>query len=90
LNLRSLFISRKGIKEIFRDRRGFALLLGFPVALIGVFAFAFGSGTFLSGGSLPHEVVIINNDAGVSLAVNNTTKYVNYGANFAGVLENYR
>ena len=81
-------ITSKGIRENLRDRRGFVFLLGLPVLLIVLFAFAFGSGTFFSGGSLPHEVVIINNDAGVSLAVNNTTQYVNYGANFAGVLEN--
>jgi hypothetical protein len=90
LNLRSLYISRKGIKESFRDRRGFALLVFFPVVLIGVFAFAFGSGSFLSGGSIPHQIVVVNNDAGVRVAVNNSTQYVNYGTNFAGVLENYR
>jgi hypothetical protein len=89
-NLKFLYISRKGITEIFRDKRGFALLLGFPVVLIVVFAFAFGSGSFLSGGSIPHQIVVVNNDAGVRVAVNNSTQYVNYGTNFAGVLENYR
>jgi hypothetical protein len=41
-NLKFLYISRKGIKEIFRDRRGFSLLVFFPVVLIVLFAFAFG------------------------------------------------
>jgi ABC-2 type transport system permease protein len=88
MNVKFINITSKGIREILRDRRGFVFVLGLPVLLIVLFAFGFGSGTFLSGGSLPHEVVIINNDAGVSLAVNNTTQYVNYGTNFAGVLEN--
>jgi len=87
-NLKFLYISRKGIKEILRDRRGFALLLFFPIVLIVLFAFAFGSGSFLSGGSIPHQIAVVNNDAGVRLAVNNTMQYVNYGANFTGVLEN--
>ena len=87
-NLKFLYISRKGIKEILRDRRGFALLVFFPVVLIVLFAFAFGSGSFLSGGSIPHQIAVVNNDVGVRLAVNNTTQYVNYGTNFAGVLEN--
>jgi ABC-2 type transport system permease protein len=86
--LKFIDITSKGIRENLRDRRGFVFLLGLPVLLIVLFAFAFGSGTFLSGGSLPHEVVVINNDAGIELAVNNTTQYVNYGATFAGVLEN--
>jgi ABC-2 type transport system permease protein len=86
--LKFLYISRKGIKEILRDRREFAFLLFFPIVLIILFAFAFGSGSFLSGGSIPHQIAVVNNDAGVRLAVNNTTQYVNYGANFTGVLEN--
>ena len=87
-NLKFLYISRRGIKEILRDRRGFALLLFFPIVLIVLFAVAFGSGSFLSGGSIPHQIAVVNNDAGVRLAVNNTMQYVNYGANFTGVLEN--
>jgi hypothetical protein len=87
VNVKFIIIRSTGIRETLRDRKGFVLLLGLPELLTVLFAFAFGSGTFLSGGSFPHEV-IINNDAGVSPAVNNTTQYVNYGTNFAGVLEN--
>jgi hypothetical protein len=43
-----------------------------------LFAFAFGSGSFPSGGRIPREVVVINNDARVMMAdTNNTTRYVN-------------
>lgn len=83
-----LDISRKGLTEIFRDRRGFLFLIVFPIVLISLFAWAFGSGSFLSGGSIPHQIAVVNEDAGVRVAVNNTTKYVNYGANFTGVLQN--
>ena len=86
--MKSIDVTLKGIRETFRDRRGVALLIGFPVILIVLFAFAFGSGSFVSGGSIPHQIVVINNDSGVTPTVNNTTKYVNYGANFTGVLEN--
>ncbi|MGZ4947075.1 MAG: hypothetical protein ACXV5N_11915, partial [Halobacteriota archaeon] len=86
--IKSIDVTVKGVREILRDSRGFALLLGFPVLLIVLFSFAFGSGTFLSGGSIPHEVVVINNDAGVTLTVNNTTQYSNYGASFTGALAN--
>ncbi|MGZ4925398.1 MAG: ABC transporter permease [Halobacteriota archaeon] len=86
--IKSIDVTLKSLREILRDRRGFVFLLGLPVLLIVLFAFAFGSGTFLSGGSLPHEIAVINNDAGVNLALNNTTNYMNYGANFTDVLEN--
>ena len=88
-SLKFLHISRKGITEIFRDKRGLVILVFFPVLYILLFAFAFGSGSFLSGGSIPHEVVVVNNDAGVMVAgTNNTTRYVNYGSNFTQVLTN--
>jgi ABC-2 type transport system permease protein len=88
VNLKFADIFRKGLTETLRDRRQFIFLIGFPVVLIAIFAFAFGSGSFLSGGSLPHEIVVINNDAGVRLVANNTTQYTNYGADFRGVLQN--
>ena len=86
--LKFLYITGKGIREIFRDKRGFAFLLLFPALYIAIFGFAFSGGSFLSGGSIPHQIVVVNNDAGVMLTVNNTTQYVNYGSNFTGVLEN--
>ena len=86
--MKSIDVTKKGVKETVRDRRGFMFILGFPILLIALFAFAFGSGSFLSGGSLPHEVVVVNNDAGVNIATNNTTNYINYGNNFIQVLAN--
>ncbi|MGZ7190387.1 MAG: ABC transporter permease, partial [Halobacteriota archaeon] len=86
ISLRFLTILRKGILQIFRDRRGLTLLLCYPVLTIVIFSFAFGSGSFLSGGSIPHQIVVVNNDVGVKLTTN-TTKYVNYGADFTQVLE---
>ncbi|MGZ4913291.1 MAG: ABC transporter permease [Halobacteriota archaeon] len=87
MDLKFLYTSKKGLIEILRDKRQFMLILVFPVLFILIFSFAFGSGSFLSGGSIPHEVVVINNDVGVITTANNTTKYVNYGSNFTNVLE---
>jgi ABC-2 type transport system permease protein len=89
VTLKSVNVTSKGLRETLRDRRGFVFLLGLPILLIILFSFAFGSATFLSGGSLPHSIVVINNDAGaVATGTNNTTRYVNYGSNFTQVLMN--
>jgi hypothetical protein len=53
MNMKFIKITSKGIRETFRDRRGFALLVAFPVLFMILFSFAFGTGTFLSGGSPP-------------------------------------
>ena len=87
----SIDVARKELRENLRDRRGLVFLVALPILLMALFAVTFGgfgSGQFASGGNLPHEVAVINNDAGVRLAVNNTTRYVNYGTNFTHVLEN--
>ena len=81
-------ITSKGMRETFRDRRGFFFLLVFPVFFIAVFSFAFGSGTFQSGGSLPHDIAVVNYDVGTTVISNNTTRLVNYGQSFTQVLEN--
>jgi ABC-2 type transport system permease protein len=81
-------ITSKGIREIFRDRKAFFFLLVFPVFFIGVFSFAFGSGTFQAGGSLPYDIAVVNYDAGTQVLSNNTTRLVNYGNSFTQVLEN--
>jgi ABC-2 type transport system permease protein len=88
MNVKFLKIALKGIRVISRDGRGFAFLLVFPVLFIAVFSFAFGSGTFQAGGNLPHDIVVVNYDAGTSVVSNNTTQRVNYGNSFAQVLEN--
>ncbi|MGZ4894230.1 MAG: ABC transporter permease [Halobacteriota archaeon] len=81
-------ITTKGLREISRDRKGFFFLLIFPVIFIAVFSFAFGSGTFQAGGSLPHDIAVVNHDVGVKTTAKNTTKYVNYGVSLTRVLEN--
>ncbi|MGB9370816.1 MAG: ABC transporter permease [Halobacteriota archaeon] len=81
-------ITSKGMRETFRDRRGFLFLLVFPIFFIAVFSFAFGSGTFQSGGSLPHDIAVVNYDVGTAVISNNTTRHVNYGHSFTEVLQN--
>ena len=88
MSVLSIDVALKGLRENLRDRRGLLFLTALPLLLIIVFSFVFGSGQFLSGGSLPHEVVVVNNDVGIVTAANNTTRYVNYGSNFTKVLEN--
>ncbi len=86
--MKSLDVTSKGIRETARDRRGLALLVGFPIILIVLFAFAFQGGSYASGGNIPHPIAVINNDVGVVVTANNTAEYVNYGSNFTDVLEN--
>src|SRR5659263_775403 len=86
--MKSIDVAVKGIKETTRDRRGFLFILGFPILLVALFAFSFGSGSFLTGGSLPHNVVVVNEDVGLKVVTNNTTKNINYGNNFIQVLTN--
>lgn len=81
-------ITSKGIREIFRDRKGFFFLLVFPVFFMAIFSFAFGSGTFQAGGSLPHDIAVVNYDSGTTVVSSNTTRLVNYGQSFTQVLEN--
>ncbi|MGZ4934888.1 MAG: ABC transporter permease, partial [Halobacteriota archaeon] len=88
MNVLSIDVALKGLRENLRDRRGLLFLIALPLLLIIVFSFVFGSGEFLSGGTLPHEVVVVNNDVGIITTANNTTKYVNYGSNFTQVLGN--
>ena len=88
MNMKFVKITSKGMRETFRDRRGFFFLLVFPVFFIAVFSFAFGSGTFQSGGSLPHDIAVVNYDVGTTVISNNTTRLVNYGQSFTQVLEN--
>ena len=85
--MKPIDVAIKGIKETARDKRQLLFLTGFPIVLICLFNFGYGSSSSLYGG-YPHQVAVINNDAGIQLAVNNTTKYVNYGADFTHVLEN--
>lgn len=84
----SIDVAAKGLRENARDRRGVVFIVALPLLLMAIMAFGFGSGTYLGGGSIPHEAAVINNDVGVLVTANNTTTYVNYGANFTDVLAN--
>jgi ABC-2 type transport system permease protein len=53
-----------------------------------IFAFAFGSPSSLGTGTAPHEIAVINLDAGATVSINNTTQHVNDGASFTQLLEN--
>ena len=86
--MKSIDVAAKGIRETARDRRRLLFLVGFPIVLICLFNFAYGGGSSLSGGGIPHQVTVINNDVGIKVTTNNTTKYVNYGTAFTQVLEN--
>ncbi len=58
-------VAIKGLKEIFRDRKGLALLLAFPAIFMFVFGFAFSGG---ESGNNPYRVAVINNDRGAQLS----------------------
>jgi ABC-2 type transport system permease protein len=88
MNMKFVKITSKGTRETFRDRRGFLFLLVFPIFFIAIFSFGFGSGAFQSGSSLPHNIAVVNYDAGTQVVSNNTTRLVNYGDSFTQVLEN--
>jgi ABC-2 type transport system permease protein len=81
-------ITFKGLREVFRDRKGFLFLLLFPASFIAVFSLAFGSGTFQAGISLPRDIAVVSYDTGTTVTSNNTTRLVNYGDTFTKVLEN--
>jgi ABC-2 type transport system permease protein len=83
-------VASKGLKETFRDRRGFVFLMAFPVLFIVLFAFAFGNGftPFFTRGSVPHEIAVINDDHGALVFPNNFTQQRNFGSSFSQLLGN--
>lgn len=87
MSVLSVDVAEKGLRENVRDGRALLLLIALPVLLILLFSFAFGTGEFVTGGSLPHEVVVINEDEGAWLGTNNTVQYANYGLSFAQLLK---
>jgi ABC-2 type transport system permease protein len=88
MSVLSIDVAVKGLRENARDRRGLVFIVALPLLLMAIMALGYGSGDFIAGGSIPHEAVVINKDAGVLVTANNTTTYVNYGANFTDVLAN--
>jgi len=78
-------IAAKGIKEIFRDKKGLALLIVFPMAFMFVFGFAFGS---TNSANEPMDIAVLNHDNGTTLYYQNSSEEINFGDNFTSLLEN--
>ncbi len=77
-------IAVKGIKEIFRDKKGLALLIVFPMAFMFVFGFAFGS---TNSANEPMDIVVLNYDTGTILYYQNSSEEINFGDNFTSLLK---
>ena len=82
-----LSLAIRGLKQAMRDRRSLFYLLFFPILIVVIFSFAFGSPSSLGTGTTPHEIAVINLDGGATVLVNNATQHVDAGANFTKLLE---
>jgi ABC-2 type transport system permease protein len=82
-----LSLAIKGFKQAIRDRRSLFYLLFFPILIVVIFSFAFGSPSSLGTGTTPHEIAVINLDTGATVSVKNATQHVDAGANFTKLLE---
>lgn len=74
-------VATKTLRELTRDRKGFALTLGLPIVFMLVFGFAFGQ----DGGNATYDVAVVNQDGGVSGAPGGGFAF---GANFTDTLAN--
>lgn len=78
-------VSIKGLKEIFRDRKGLGLLLAFPAIFMLVFGFAFSGG---QGDNTPYNIGVINQDKGAKVAtVDGDEEERNFGEDLVEVIE---
>ena len=59
--MKFVYIAIKGLKEIFRDRKGLAFLVAFPAIFMLVFGLAFSGG---QGENKPYSIGVINRDEG--------------------------
>ncbi|MCF7876217.1 ABC transporter permease, partial [Candidatus Bipolaricaulota bacterium] len=59
--MKFIYIAIKGLKEIFRDRKGLAFLVAFPAIFMLVFGLAFSGG---QGENRPYSIGVINRDEG--------------------------
>ena len=81
-------IAAKGIKEIFRDKKGLALLIVFPMAFMFVFGFAFGS---TNTANEPMDIVVLNYDNnGTMLYYQNISEEINFGDGFTQLLKDLK
>lgn len=85
--MRFLSITVKILKETFRDKKGLAFLLLFPIAFMFVFGFAFSAGF---SENTPYEIAVLNQDQGTVFYYNGTPNAVNYGDQFTQLLEDLK
>ncbi|MBS3736875.1 MAG: ABC transporter permease [Candidatus Bipolaricaulota bacterium] len=84
--MKFIHVSIKGLKEIFRDRRGLAFILAFPAIFMLVFGFAFGGG---QGDNTPYRIGVVNKDRGAVISVpEEAEEKRNFGEELVGTLEN--
>ena len=82
-----LSLAIRGLKQAMRDRRSLFYLLFFPILIVIIFSFAFGSPSSLGTGTTPHDIAVINLDHGATVSIGNVTQHVDAGANFTKLLE---
>lgn len=84
--MKFIHVSIKGLKEIFRDRRGLAFILAFPAVFMLVFGFAFGGG---QGDNTSYRIGVVNRDRGAVISVSEEAEEMqNFGEELVDTLEN--
>lgn len=63
--MKFIYVAIKGLKEIFRDKKGLAFLVAFPATFMLVFGLAFSGG---QGENKPYPIGVINRDEGTVIA----------------------
>lgn len=63
--MKFIYVAIKGLKEIFRDKKGLAFLVAFPATFMLVFGLAFSGG---QGENKPYPIGVINRDEGAMIA----------------------
>ena len=63
--MKFIYVAIKGLKEIFRDKKGLAFLVAFPATFMLVFGLAFSGG---QGENKPYPIGVINQDEGAVIA----------------------
>jgi len=83
--MKFLHVSMKGLKEIFRDRKGLGLLLAFPAIFMLVFGFAFSGG---QGDNSSYRIGVVSEDRGVTISLaEETGEEKNFGKELVATIE---
>ncbi len=85
--MKAITIMVKGLKETFRDRKGLAMLILFPITFMVVFGYAAGAFTIEN---TPRNITVINNDEGTNLYTKDGIEYINFGENFNRILNDLK